>query len=349
VRDAFGERGLGDVQIQDSLAAEMPLGYRATVKLSFAKSQGVIKLGLYRRGTHQVVDLKNCPLHHPLINRIVSAVRAEANHQRISVYDPKCDQGLLRYLLVRVSPALNKAMVTFVVTEKDIRRLMPMAKWLQRKIPEVVSIHQNINDTEGNAIIGRETSRLLGVSDLFDVVGDIRVRTSPTAFVQVNHEQAARIYRMVSEWSELSAEQLAVDLYCGIGGISLHLARRAKQVVCIEMQPDAVRNAIDNAKFNDLHNCRFIAGNAVELLDTLELPPQTVAVVNPPRKGCEHQLLKAIAHSPITRLIYVSCCPETLARDVATLCKQGLVLQRVQPVDMFPQTPHVETVALLTR
>jgi len=296
-----------------------------------------------------VVDIGDCPLHHPLINRIVDVVRPEVERQGIYVYNPDRQSGLLRYLTIRVSPAFDKAMVTFVTAEKNYREITHLAKWLRKKVPEVVSIHQNINTSAGNVIFGRDTLKMLGAVDLIDQVGDIRLRIAPTSFFQVNNSQAARIYQLVRQWAALKEGDTAVDLYCGIGGIALHLAQDASRVIGIEVVEEAVRNARENAQMNGIEGCSFRAGDAAELVHDLamEVPSGSVAVVNPPRSGCAPEVLEALVHLEPRTLIYVSCNPDTLARDLDLLAGLGYRTEEVQPVDMFPQTSHVESVARL--
>jgi len=340
---------LASVPVEETLGAAQPLGYRTNAKLALAKIHGKVKIGLYRRGSHDVVDLADCPLHHPLINRIIAVVREEIERQGVWVYDERKKSGLLRYLLVRVSPANNQALVTFVTTERNFREITHLAKWLSKKVPEVVSVQQNVNPSEGNVVIGRDTLKMLGHATLRDRVGETRLAISPASFFQVNHAQAERIYALVREWAALTPQDVALDLYCGIGGIALNLARDAGQVIGIEVVEDAVRNARDNARLNRLENCRFLAGDTADLLDDLqgEFPPGQVITVNPPRKGIDDEVLEAVAGLAPRALIYVSCNPETLARDLARLDELGYTTRRVQPVDMFPQTHHVESVALL--
>jgi 23S rRNA (uracil1939-C5)-methyltransferase len=350
IRSAFNQYPqLKGVLIAPIWSAPEPFGYRSNAKLVFGRKRGLVQLGLYRRGTHDVVDLAGCPLHHPLINRIASVVREEVEKQEIYIYNAEKGRGLLRYLLIRVSPSRNKAMVTFVVAERDLKQLPHLAKSLQKRVPEVVSVQQNVNATTGNIIVGRDTQRLAGVSDLLDQVGDIRLQLAPASFFQVNHAQAARIYQLVREWARLQASETAVDLYCGIGGIALHLARDAGRVYGIETIEEAVKNARANALLNDLRNCIFIAGDAEEVVEDLcsEIQRAEVVVLNPPRSGCQPQVLKAAASLQPRTLIYVSCNPETLARDLSLLHPLGYAADAVQPVDMFPQTAHIETVVRL--
>ena len=341
--------GLKEIKIAEIMAAPEPLGYRTSAKLVFAKHRGRVRLGLYRRGTHEVVDIENCPLHHPLLNQVAHVVREEVQRQKIFVLDPQTGKGLLRYLAVKVAPESGKVMVTFVTTERNYRELNPLAKWLQRKVPEVVSVHQNLNTSSGNVIFGRETLKVLGLPDLITRLGEIRLRISPTSFLQVNHSQAARIYALVREWAHLTSEEKAFDLYCGIGGIALNLARDAGRVMGIEVLDAAVRNARENARLNHIHNCDFQAGDALELLhrQASGTTAGCVVVLNPPRGGCDRPVLEAAAALQPRTLIYVSCNPETLARDLDILHNNGLWTEIVQPVDMFPQTAHVESVARL--
>lgn len=341
--------GLGGIKIPEVWAAPQDLGYRTSAKLVIGKLNRQPVIGLYRRGSHDIVDIGDCPLHHPLINRISQVVRDEIERQKLSVYDPRRQQGLLRYLLVRVSPSQNKAMVTFVTRDKEYRQLTHLAKWLQRKVPEVISIHQNINPGSGNVIFGRETLKLLGHPDLVDQIGELRLRLAPGSFLQVNHQQAARIYQLVRCWGALGKQETAIDVYCGIGGIALHLALDAGQVIGIEVVEEAIRNARDNAAMNGLDNCRFFAGDAAEQLEQLQaqIPPASVVVVNPPRTGCAETVLDSVTELRPRAMIYVSCNPDTLARDLAYLKQTGYRVDQLQPVDMFPQTPHVETIVRL--
>jgi 23S rRNA (uracil1939-C5)-methyltransferase len=191
--------------------------------------------------------------------------------------------------------------------------------------------------------------KLFGVPDLITQVGDIRLRISPTSFFQVNHSQAAKIYQLVRDWAKLTGDEIAYDLYCGIGGIALNLAKGAAKVIGIEVMDSAVRNARENALLNKLKNCEFRVGDASDLLrlSKTEPAPSRIVTLNPPRGGCDHKVLETAAALKPRTLIYVSCNPETLARDLEILCTIGLQTEAVQPVDMFPQTPHVETVVRL--
>ncbi len=350
VTSALAAQGLLQEElVAPTLASEPPLNYRASAKLVFGRKRDKISIGLYRRGSHQVVDSGDCPVHHPLINRIVAVVHDEVQRQGISIYSPKHQNGMLRYLLIRVSPSNEKALVTFVSNFRDLQQLPKLGKRLMHKVPEVIGVHQNVNSSTGNVILGQETLKLHGFPDLIERVGEIRLRISPEAFFQVNTRQATNIYQLVRQWAGLTRQQTAIDLYCGIGGIALHLAKDARQVFGIEYLDEAVRNATDNARLNELDNCRFIAGDAAEELQKLaaqRIKP-TLATLNPPRKGCSEELLQSLCELAPQQIIYVSCDPDSLAHDLKVLVSRGYRLAKVQPVDMFPQTAHVETVVQL--
>lgn len=350
VREAMGRIGaLAGAVIHPIWGAPEPLGYRASAKLSISRTRAGVIVGMNRPGSRHVVDTSSCPVHHPLINAVAVAVREEARRQRVEVLDPESGRGLLRYVVVKVSPARRAAMVVLVATRREIGTLTRLAKGVTARVAEVVAVFGNVNASEGGMVLGREMFRLQGAPDLFDTVGDVRLRISPAAFFQVNHAQAARIYARVREWAALERTDSALDLYCGIGPIALHLARDAARVLGIEIVPDAVRDAKANAEANGLTNCSFRAGDAVELLRSVSSrgQPPAVAVVNPPRSGCEPEVLAELARVRPHKLIYVSCHPETLARDLALLAGHGYATAEVQPVDMFPQTAHVECVARL--
>lgn len=333
------------------IAAPETFGYRTTAKLAISKRHGIAQIGLYKRGTHDVIDIGDCPQQHPLINKVVRAVREEIEKQDVYVYNPTTRRGILRYLAVRVSPTSNKALVTFVCAERNYREMTHLAKWVKKKVPEIIGVHQNINGSAGNVVFGTTTVKIIGGSDLIDTIGAVRLRLSPSSFFQVNHTQAARIYNLVTEWADLQKKDTALDLYCGVGGIAMHLARSGAKVIGVEINPEAIFNAKAAAKLNNLTNCRFIAGDATDIIHDLkdDLPTLKAAVVNPPRSGCSEEVLSTLTELAPETLIYVSCHPTSLARDLDLLDQRGYLAVELQPVDMFPQTPHVESVVRLTK
>ena len=328
--------------------ADPPLGYRATAKLSVGIEHNRVQVGLFRAGTHDVIDTSACPAHHPLVNSVATAIRAELDRLVSSRHQLGETVSTLRHVVIRVSPAFGKAMVTLVLSEDHQRFANTLSKGVQRRVPEVVSVHKNLNVKATSQIFGPTTRLVWGYPDLLDQIGPDRILLSPVSFFQAHHGQAAWIYALVREWAELRPPESALDVYCGVGGIAMTLARDAKLVIGIEASAGAVRDAKRNAKLNSLENCRFKSADAGQLEKVVrhgEMP--AVISLNPPRAGAAVAVLTQVAELGPRRIIYVSCNLETLVRDLDILKGLGYRASRAQPVDMFPQTPHVETVVQL--
>lgn len=342
---------LATTQVLAPLAPLKHLHYRTTAKLAVAGSHSDPWIGIYRRTSHDVVDLGDCPLHHPLINRVIAAVREGIKKSRVPIYHPERETGLLRYLVVRVSESREQAMVTFVTARRSYNEIYHLAKFLQERVPEVAVVCQNVNASEGNVIFGANDHFLTKQQTVQERIGDVEMLISPRSFLQAQHDGARLLYATVREWAGDAGEGSVLDLYCGIGGIALTLAPRARQVIGVEVNREAVDDARRNARLNRVNNCRFEADDALEALEELadEGERFDLVVLNPPRKGCEQELLEQVAKLAPRRIIYVSCSPRTLARDLDILSRLGYGCGKIQPVDMFPQTPHVESVALLER
>jgi len=342
---------LRETEIAPVIPSPKPLGYRTTAKLVVSGKFAAPVIGIYRRNSHQVMDIGDCPLHHPLINRVAAAVRDGITRGNVPIYNPKTRNGILRYLVVRVAVRENRAMVTFVTSRRSFNEIHHLTKHLQSAVPEVTVVVQNVNSSAGNVILGDRDYSVTRDQTLTDSIGDIRFSISPRSFFQVNNEGARAIYEQVREWSGLCGRETVVDVYCGVGGISLFLAGSAKEVIGFEAVETAVADAERNARLNGIRNCRFGAGDAAELLEELREEGRKVdlLVLNPPRKGCEERVLRSVAALAPARVVYVSCSPQTLARDLDILAGLGYRTERIQPVDMFPQTPHVENVALLVK
>jgi len=342
---------LADTLVHEPLPSPKPLQYRNSAKLVVAGKFSSPVIGIYRRNSHDVIDIGDCPLHHPLINRVVAAVKEGIRKGKVPVYSPRSKTGLLRYLVVRVSEAENRAMAIFVTAERSYNEIHHLAKHLRVAVPEVEVVVQNVNTSAGNVILGERDHVLTPRKELAASIGEVRLIISPRSFFQVNSGSARLIYEKVREWAGLSGRETVLDLYCGIGGISLFLAPQAREVIGIEAVEAASADAARNARLNGRANCRFEAGDAAELLEELKEEGKKfdLIVLNPPRKGCDEGVLRDAAELAPRRIIYVSCSPGTLARDLNILSRLGYRTLEVQPVDMFPQTPHIENVALLER
>lgn len=342
---------LAETAILPVIASPQALHYRNSAKLVVGGRYNAPIVGIYKRGSHDIVDISDCPLHHPLINRIITTVKKGIVKGRVPVFHPRSGEGLLRYLVIRVAEQDNRAMVIFVVANRSYNEIHHLAAFLAREVPEVTVMAQNINQSAGNVILGDKDILITKERSLLATLNGIRFLVSPRSFFQINSGSAAIIYRKVVEFAALSGGETVLDLYCGIGAISLHLAKQASSVLGIEVVEDAVQDAVTNAKLNKIKNCIFIAGDAANIMHKLKSEQAAIDVVilNPPRKGCEASVLKHVATLESQKIIYVSCSPETLGRDLQQLHGLGYKTLQIQPVDMFPHTPHIENVALLTR
>ena len=344
-------RDLGEITVNPLLSPLRLIHYRTTARLVIAGKHSEPFIGIFRRSSHDVFDLDNCAIHHPLVNKVVETVRRGIKKNKVTIYNPRSKMGLLRYLVVRISEAEQKAMVVFVTSERSYNEIHHLSKFVREQLPEVEVVAQNVNSSEGNVIMGPVDHFVTKKQQLTERIGEIALTVSPRSFFQVNRDGACLIYEKVREWANLTQSETVLDLYCGIGGIALSLASDARKVIGVEVVEAAVADAIKNAKLNNINNCTFEAGDAAELLEELASDGEKIDVVvlNPPRKGCDERVLRrVVALSPRT-VIYVSCSPQTLARDLNMLKTLGYTTQEIQPVDMFPQTMHVENVARLEK
>jgi 23S rRNA (uracil1939-C5)-methyltransferase len=352
VRDEMAKYSpLKSVAIADVLPSPRLLGYRTTAKLAIGGKHADLVIGVYKRNSHDIVDIGDCPLHHPLVNRIVAAVREGIRKGKVPIYNPRTRNGLLRYVVVRVSETENRGMVIFVTAQRSYNEIHHLAKFVKLAVPEVDVAGQNVNPSEGNVILGTKDHFETRQRTIFETIHGIRFELSPRSFFQVNPGGAGIVYGTVMEWSGLTGKEKVLDLYCGIGTMSLLLARNAAEVTGVEVVEQAVEDAAKNAARNGIRNCRFEAGDASRVLRDLaeEGNRFDLVVLNPPRKGCDREVIETCAALAPAAMIYVSCSPASLARDLYFLSKSGYVTEKIQPVDMFPQTPHVESVALLRR
>ncbi|MDD2899987.1 MAG: 23S rRNA (uracil(1939)-C(5))-methyltransferase RlmD [Desulfuromonadaceae bacterium] len=342
---------LSEVVVHPLQSPENLIHYRTTAKLTVAGKFSEPFIGIYRRASHDVYDLEQCPIHHPLIDKVVEAVRKGIKKGKVQVYNPQSKMGLLRYLVVRVSTYEKKAMVVFVTSKRSFNEIHHLGRYVQDLVPEVEIVVQNVNATEGNVIMGQKDFFLTKKLYLTERIGDVSFRISPRSFFQINNSGANLIYSKVREWAGLSGSETVLDLYCGIGGIALFLADSAKYVIGVEVVEEAVADATMNARINGIKNCQFESGDVAELLDEMagDNLAVDVTVLNPPRKGCDQNVLERVAALGPKQILYVSCSPQSLARDLDILSRLGYLCREIQPVDMFPQTVHVENVARLEK
>lgn len=322
-----------------------PSGYRVQTKLMVGLGRRGPLLGLYAPGSHRIVDASGCPLHHPLLQRAIPALRDALASERVPIHGP--DRPGVRYALVRASVAEERVLVTLVSSRTPLAAALRVAHHVRRVVP-LAGLLVNENRTSGNVILGTRTEPVFGEAVLRERYGDVVITAGPTAFVQANTRMAAAIYAAVADAAEVDAGTDVLDLYCGVGGIALTLARRARSVVGVEEVAAAVDAARANAARADAAHVRFVTGLVEEAVAALDAPVDVVTM-NPPRKGCGPDVVRALVVRAPRRLLYLSCDPESFARDAAGLVAGGFRLTRTQPFDLLPQTAHVETLGVFVR
>jgi 23S rRNA (uracil1939-C5)-methyltransferase len=351
VEEALRRIGGLEVEVAPVLRMSAPIHYRSRAQLPLGGSPGQVTMGFFRRGTHEIVDMQECMVQHPLMVKLAQAVRRTIADLRLPPYDEVRHRGIFRHAVIKASFSDETLMLVLVTRTESIPLQEEIVERLRREVPELVSIAHNINPTVTNVVYGERTKVIWGETYIYEQIGGMRYAISPRSFFQVNPQQTKALYDEVRRLANLSGGELVLDLYCGTGTIGLYLAKRAGRIVGVETIPDAVSDAKYNAAINRVSSAEFIQGQAEAVVPDLvrRMGEIDVAIVDPPRKGCEEAVLKALAQADVGRIIYVSCNPATLARDLAYLRERGYTPGRVQPVDMFPWTSHVESVVLLSR
>jgi len=342
---------LTGLEVPPLIPSPRQFGYRTRVKLAVRRVGGQVLIGLYIPETHQVVDISSCPVHPEPVNQIVQFLKQAIEQLDIIPYDEVHDSGQLRYIDVRYSLWQRRVLLTLVTRHMHFPQVRDLTRALEQRFPFLSGIVQNIHDQPGNVIWGDRFHPLRGYDALLEKFGPLRLRIPVNVFAQANPPVARQIYEAVLEWAGLSGQEIAVDLYCGIGPITLYLASRAKLVIGIDDNVGSINIAKENARRNGYHNSRFFASDAAQKLKetAANLSRLDLIVVNPPRKGLSPEAFTAVVTAKAPRLIYVSCDPLTLARDLERFSQDQYETLRLQPFDMFPQTDQVETVALLER
>ena len=352
VREAFQRYAkVAELPMRPIVGMRDPWGYRNKAQMQVSYASGEVHAGLYAEGSHELVAIKDCAVQHDAVNRTVEAVRDVVDRFKLPIYSERRRAGGLRTIVARVAPHSGDVQVTLVTASAELPRAAELVGAIQRACPQVVSIAHNVHSGRGSQVFGEKTRVLWGVERLPAQLNEIRFELSPRAFFQLNAEQTTKLYDAVREAAQLTGTEKVVDAYCGTGTIALWLAEQAAEVRGIEVIPEAIADANANAALSGVTNVAFHVGRSEELLPhwVKQGYRPDVIVVDPPRTGCDANLLHAFVHAKPARIVYVSCNPSTLAKDSATLLTAGYTLKWVQPVDMFPQTAQVEAVALFER
>ncbi|PRX32550.1 23S rRNA m(5)U-1939 methyltransferase [Orenia metallireducens] len=352
VRDNIERIGkLQDIKVNPVKGMDNPFFYRNKAQFPLGlDSDNKVITGFYAPGSHDIVDINDCGIQHPLINRISREAINLIEEYGISIYDEKAHEGLMRHLVIRVGVCTNQAMLIFVTKDNKFPEGREMAERLMTEIPELVSVQHNINPKRTNVVLGKLTKTFAGQDHIFDYIGKVKYKISPLSFFQVNTLQAKVLYDQAVDYAGLTGQEKVIDAYCGLGSITLYVADQAKEVYGIEIIEEAIEAAKENAQLNEIENCHFQAGKMREVLPELkkDFIPEVI-IVDPPRKGCHEDVLKSFVEMSPERIVYVSCNPSSLARDLKYLDEHGYKTVEIQPVDMFPQTYHIESVALIKR
>lgn len=340
---------LQDIEVRETLGMKEPWRYRNKVQQPVGWDGRKIITGFYAPNSHAIVPIEDCLVQPELSAAVINRTRQLLEKYGLRVYDEERHNGWIRHLLVRT--AQGKAMLVLVTHLEEFPHAREFIEILTREFSALAGIHQNVNSGKTNVILGRQWKKWWGEDTLEERLGTLRYRLSPGSFFQVNTLQTEVLYEQVRRMA--GTGDLLVDLYSGVGGIALYLARGFQQVIGVEEVRSAASDAQDNARLNGIQNAKFIATPAESFLIKHPLPgvapKNTVVVLDPPRAGCDPRVLKSVLRLSPGKVIYVSCDPGTLARDLALLSQAGYRVQEIQPVDLFPHTPHIETVVHLIR
>lgn len=350
VRDAIDRIAkLPDVPVHPVLGMEDPWRYRNKSQIPFSERDGQVVSGFYRSKTHHIVDTDVCIIQSEEADELMAMLKRELQILGIDAYDEHKHKGFLRHLVVRKARATGELMVVLVTAQRKFPESELVIKAIKRVVPDVTSIMQNVNTQKTNVIFGNETLNLYGKDVIIDTIGGVDFEISARSFYQVNPVQTETLYNQALNFAQLTGTETVIDAYCGIGTISLFLAKQAKEVYGVEIVPQAIEDAKRNAALNGIDNAHFETGASEDVIPKWYSEGKTfdVLVVDPPRKGCDEKLLETILTHKPGRVVYVSCNPATLARDLRILEDGGYKTQEIQPVDMFPHSTHCEAVAWL--
>ena len=350
VRQALNRLGGENLEQVEILSAPGCKGYRNKAQYPVSQKNGKAYAGFFRAGTHQVVENDRCLILPGEMDRVKDAVIDYVNQFRVTVYDEQAHKGLLRHIYVRRGAVSGQILVCLAVNGRKLPRVPELLERL-KKIPGFTTLVLSVNEKRGNSVLGEEFITLYGPGYIEDTLCGLQFRLSPRSFYQVNHAQAQRLYQAATQQAQITKSDTVLDLYCGVGTITLAMAGAAGKVIGVEVVPQAVEDARENAIRNGIENAEFFCGDAGAAALALEEKGirADVAVVDPPRKGLNADTIEALGRMQPRRIVYVSCDPATLARDVALLKERGYRLQSARAADLFPRCAHVESVVCLTR
>lgn len=342
------KKALGyDVDVEQTIGMGIPYNYRNKAQYPVVDD----KIGFFAGRTHALIENEKCYIQNEISDKLAKDAFKILKKYNVSSYNEKNGKGCLRHIITRIGVHTGELMLILVTNEKNIKHKDEIVSELIKEYPTLKSIIQNINSKNTNVILGNECITLYGEGYITDILGEYKFKISPLSFYQVNPVQTEVLYNLAKEYANLQGTETVFDLYSGIGTISIFIADSAKKVYGVEIVGPAVLDARENAEINEIRNVEFIQGEAEVVVPQMykEGKKADVVFVDPPRKGCDEKLLETIKEMKAEKVVYISCNPATLARDLKYLTDNGYEIKKVQPVDMFPQTSHVENVCLLEK
>ena len=351
VDNLYKTAAISDVEVAETLGMETPYAYRNKAQVPVRRVKGQLETGFYRKNSHDLIPIEDFLIQDKEIDKLIVFVRDLLRRYDLKPYDEKEQTGLIRHLVVRRGHYSGQMMLVFVTTRPKVFRIDQVIAKITEAFPSVVSIIQNINDKNTNAIFGKEFRTLYGQDTITDSMLGNDYEISAQSFYQVNTEMAEKLYQTAIDFSDLNSDSIVIDAYSGIGTIGLSFAKQVKEVYGVEVIETAVEDAKKNAERNGITNAHYVADSAENAMAKWSkdgIKPDVI-IVDPPRKGLTESFIKASVAMQPEKITYVSCNPATMARDIKRYQELGYELKKVQPVDLFPQTHHVEAVSLLVR
>ena len=343
--------GINGDLIGNIIGADNSEHYRNKAQLPVTlDSDGKVRVGFFAPRSHRVIPLDDCKLQSKAFDEAVRIFLEWANKNHIQPYDEGTHSGILRHLYLRYAEMTNELMVCIVANAKELRKEKQLVQMLAENLGNLMSVVLNTNTEKTNVITGKMCRTLYGQGYITDILCGMKFRISPLSFYQVNRSQAERLYQKAAEFADLKSDETLLDMYCGTGTIGLTMAKRVRNLIGVEIIPQAIADAKSNVAENNITNAEFMCSDAAMAAETLKkrnIRPDCI-ILDPPRKGCEGSLIDTVSEMSPKRIVYVSCDPATLARDIKIFSKKGYFVRSAVPFDLFPRTPHIETVVLLT-
>ncbi len=339
------------IKVNDTIGMENPFNYRNKAQYPVGiDKEGNSTFGVFANRTHDIIPIEDCKIQTKISEEIAKYILKFIQENKIKVYDEKINRGTFRHIIVKVGMKTDEVMCVLVINEEKIKNEKQLVSELKEKFPKIKTIVKNINNKNTNVILGNRNIILYGDGYIKDKLGEFTFKISPMSFYQINPIQTEKLYNLAIQKAELTGNETIFDLYCGIGTIGIFASKHVKQVYGIEIIPQAIQDAKENAKLNNIKNVEFIVGDVEfalsELIETRKIMPEVV-FVDPPRKGLDNTTIQNLLKVEQKKIIYISCNPATLVRDLKTL-EEKYEIKDITPVDMFPWTKHIETVTLLT-